>query len=202
MGAALLLAACTSTAVEQVRARPDGARPADPVAPADAEPASTAGDVASPPAPVHQTAAAPRPVALAIPAIGVEVDLVAVGLNADGSMQTPDFGLAGWYDRGPPPGSAGPAVVVAHYDSADGPDVFHDLGRLGAGDRILVHRADGSTARFVVEGLAQHPKTALPGERIWAPSERPRLTLITCGGVFDRDTGHYLDNLVVYAAAA
>ena len=195
-GVALLLVSCTPAAVEDAPTRSVGAVFGD----ADATAATTTNGVASPPA-IVRPAAAPRPVALAIPGIGVEVALVAVGLNDDGSMETPDFGFAGWYDKGPRPGAAGPAVIVAHYDSTAGPDVFYDLGALGAGERILVHRDDGSTATFVVEDVAQHPKSALPGERIWARSDRPRLTLITCGGVFDRTTGHYRDNLIVYAAA-
>jgi hypothetical protein len=42
--------------------------------------------------------------------------------------------------------------------------------------------------------------TALPTERIWTPTSRPLLRLITCGGSFDHATGHYRENLIVYAA--
>lgn len=141
----------------------------------------------------------PLPVSVEIPAIGVDAELVGLGLNDDGSMEVPDFGLAGWYTEGPPPGVAGPAVIAAHVDSTDGPDVFYELGALEPGDEILVHREDGSTASFVVEDLAQHAKDDLPGDRIWAASSEPRLTLITCGGSFDRSAGHYTDNVIVYA---
>ena len=40
---------------------------------------------------------------------------------------------------------------------------------------------------------------ALPAGRIWNHTRRPVLRLITCGGGFDRATGHYRDNLIVYA---
>ncbi len=161
-----------------------------------------AGEVADRDESEVEAALEPWPVAVEVPAIGVDADLVALGLNDDRSMQVPAFGLAGWYAKGPRPGAAGPAVIAAHYDSTDGPDVFYELDALATGDEIHVRREDGSTTTFVVEELEQHPKDELPGDRIWAPSEEPRLTLITCGGVFDRATGHYTDNVIAYAVAA
>jgi sortase (surface protein transpeptidase) len=139
------------------------------------------------------------PVAIRIPAIGVDAEVVAVGLEADRSMEVPDFGLAGWYAEGPRPGAPGPAVIVGHYDSKSGPDVFHELDALEPGDEIHVIGERGTQATFVVEWREQQPKDELPGDRIWASSSHPRLTLVTCGGVFDRSTGHYLDNVIVYA---
>lgn len=144
----------------------------------------------------------PLPVAVEIPTIGVDADLVGLGLNDDGSMEVPAFGLAGWYVNGPVPGAVGPSVIAAHVDSVDGPDVFYALSALEPGDAVHVHREDGSTASFVVEELEQYPKDDLPGDRIWAASDRPELTLITCGGAFDRAAGHYTHNVIVFATAA
>jgi Sortase domain len=144
----------------------------------------------------------PLPVTVEIPAIRVDAELVGLGLARDGAMEVPDFGLAGWYTEGPPPGAPGPAVIAAHVDSRDGPDVFYELYRLQPGDAVDVHRADGSTASFVVVTIEQHPKDELPVDRIWAASTGAELTLITCGGVFDRAAGHYADNVIVYTTAA
>lgn len=138
------------------------------------------------------------PTRVEIPAIEVDEALSGVGLNPDGSMQTPDFGDAGWYDLGPRPGASGPAVVLAHVDSKGGPDVFYRLRDLKAGDRVTVHRTDGSST-FVVDSLEQVKKEALPYERIWADTDEPVLRLITCGGSFDHSTGNYRDNIIVYA---
>jgi hypothetical protein len=55
---------------------------------------------------------------------------------------------------------------------------------------------------FLVERVERRPKSALPTQRIWARTRRPVLRLITCGGTFDRSTGHYRDNVIVYAATA
>jgi hypothetical protein len=37
---------------------------------------------------------------------------------------------------------------------------------------------------------------------VFGPSPDPLLRLITCGGSFDRSTGHYRDNVVVTARLA
>lgn len=158
-------------------------------------PVSRSSTTANPPPPVHSG----PPARVTIPAIGVDAPLVAVGLLPDGAMQTPDFGRAGWYDRGPQPGDPGPAVVVAHVDSkAKGPDVFNRLRELRAGDRVTVHYPDHDTT-FAVTAKEQAAKTELPADRIWNDSAAPVLRLITCGGAFDRRRGSYLDNVIIYA---
>jgi sortase (surface protein transpeptidase) len=138
------------------------------------------------------------PERVTIPAIGVDARIVPVGLERDGAVETPDFGLAGWYSPGPRPGDRGAAVLLAHVDSKAGPDVFARLHELGPGDRITVGYHDAATT-FVVTDTEQVAKSALPTKRIWAPSKRPVLRLITCGGQFDPAARSYLDNIIVYA---
>lgn len=140
-----------------------------------------------------------RPTTIAIPAIGVAARIVPVGLNADRSMEVPEFGLAGWYTEGPRPGQPGPAVVVAHVDSREGPDVFYRLRELRRGDAITIRRADGTSQRWVMASSEQTPKDDLPIARIWNATNRPVLRLVTCGGTFDPAIGHYADNVIVYA---
>jgi sortase (surface protein transpeptidase) len=138
-------------------------------------------------------------VSIQIPAIGVDARVVAVGLGPNRSMEVPAADLAGWYEPGPRPGAAGPAVIVGHVDSRRGPAVFFRLGQLRRGDRIVVGRASGGAGSFVVERVERQPKQALPVARIWNRTHRPVLRLISCGGSFDRATGHYRDNVIVYA---
>jgi sortase (surface protein transpeptidase) len=150
------------------------------------------------PRPTHPTG----PMTITIPAIGVQAPIVAVGLRADGAMQLPDADQVGWYKRGPRPGAPGPAVLIGHVDDRTGPDVFYRLRELRPGDEILVGQRDGSTTRFIVERLERHPKTALPVARIWNRTDQSVVRLITCGGIFDRSTGHYRDNVIVFGARA
>jgi len=141
------------------------------------------------------------PVEVAVPAIGVRSGLVGLRLNTDGSLQVPtDYAQAGWYSQGPAPGDVGqPAVIVGHVDSTTGPAVFFKLRELHNGDPVLVRRADGTSVRFVVYRAAQYPKDNFPAQQVYAPDPDAELRLITCTGDFDRATGHYLGNYVVYA---
>ena len=85
--------------------------------------------------------------------------------------------------------------------SRDTPAVFSRLHSLQRGDEILVDRADGTTARFVVTGQGNYRKTAFPSDLVYYPTLEPELRLVTCGG-FDGATGNYSENLVVFAVQA
>jgi hypothetical protein len=84
-------------------------------------------------------------------------------------------------------------------DSFRGPAVFYKLGTLRRGDVIMVTRADGKTARFSVLRHIEVPKSGFPTDRVYGELPYPGLRLITCGGAFDRSTGHYVDNVIVFA---
>ncbi|MFH0917350.1 MAG: sortase [bacterium] len=142
--------------------------------------------------------AIPHPVRIVIPAIEVDATTIDVGLLDGGDMEVPPFGKAGWYALGPAPGAGGPAVLVAHVDSTKGPDVFYRLKDLKPGDEILVYGEDGDLATFVMDTKEQQLKSELPVERIWSDTWEPVIRLITCGGEFDRDSRHYLSNVIVY----
>ena len=151
-------------------------------------------------APVRRPPATGGPVRLSVPSIGVDTTLTGIGLDATGALVPPSGNaLAGWYDAGPVPGNAGPAVVTGHVDSVAGPAVFFRLRQVAVGAPISVVRADGTTVRFVVTRVARYPKSAFPTAEIYAPTPGPELRLITCGGAFDRAARSYLDDVVVYA---
>lgn len=172
----------------------------------DAQPVDTLEDAVAAQSTVKLAAPAPsqvaRPARIEVPAIDVDADVVPLGLRDDGAMEVPEAGLAGWYKPGPRPGAAGPAVIAAHVDHDNGPDVFHRLHELRVGDGIAVTDVKDTPHRFVVVGMEQTPKDALPVERIWSDDDGAVLRLITCGGKFDHGSGHYRDNIIVYAEAA
>jgi hypothetical protein len=146
---------------------------------------------------------AAAPVRLEIPSLGVSTDLVALGLTADGTMQVPkQWQQAGWYAGGPRPGEDGPAVIAGHVDSVSGPAVFFRLHDLQAGDAVIVTRADHSVVRFVIDRLAQFPKSSFPTTAVFGATPGPTLRLITCTGAFDESARSYLDNLVAFASPA
>ncbi len=160
----------------------------------------------TPPRLAHDPRAQPLarsvPVSIRIPGISVYAPVMKVGLAADGTVQVPPLdahNLTGWYRYGPAPGQRGPAVILGHVDSRTGVSVFYDLRNLRAGARVYVTLADGKVAAFAVDGLQKVAKDAFPTASVYGRSGYPSLRLITCGGPFDQATGHYVDNIVVYA---
>jgi sortase (surface protein transpeptidase) len=178
--------------------------------------AGPAPPTATPTSPTHQTLPATTepgkpaqqaelsvarsvPVLLRIPAIGVAVPLSTLGLNPDGTVQVPtDFAQPGWYRLGPSPGQIGSAVILGHVDSYQGPAVFFQLRSLHVGDAVEVTLADGVVAHFAVTAVAMYSKAQFPPQQVYGSHGYAALQLVTCGGQFDRATGHYLSNVVVY----
>jgi hypothetical protein len=139
------------------------------------------------------------PVHVRIAAIGVDSGLMDLGLRADGSLEVPPSGFpAGWYTGGPTPGELGPAIIAGHIDWK-GPGVFYHLHNLKPGDQVTVTRADGSQPAFRVTRVAQFPKDQFPTKLVYGNIDHAGLRLITCGGSFNSQTGHYEDNIVVFA---
>jgi len=154
-----------------------------------------------PPTPGALSTGRSLPVTLRIPALGMAVSIGSLGLDSDGSVQVPS-GTAqpGWFRLGPTPGQVGSAVILGHVDSYQGPGIFFQLRTLAAGDQVDVDLADGTTAQFTVNSVAQYSKQQFPATRVYGSHGSSALQLVTCGGVFDHQTGSYLSNIVVYTS--
>ncbi len=214
----LVLSACTSATSEGPS---EGAAPAittTTVAPAstttDAFPSETptTTDGRSPLAelvsPIGSAAYDPRdhvdnrpvPTSISIDEIGVvEAPVLDVGVEPDGDMEIPGASDVGWYRFNPTPGDPGSAVLAAHIQYNGKPGVFRYLSDVEVGDEVVVHFDDGSRTGFQVVELAQYDKDELPTDRVFAKDGAPMLTLITCGGDFNRSLNSYEDNVVAYA---
>jgi hypothetical protein len=160
----------------------------------------------------------PDPLSITIPKIDARSTLVPLGLTEASELDVPPVTepmQAGWYAGADPavdgdeykPGAVGPAVIAGHVDGVvDGrkgqPGIFHQLHDLTVGDEVLVDRVDGSQLRFVVTHVQRFAKDEFPSLAVYGDTGRPELRLITCGGAFNRSTGHYLDNWVVFAELA
>lgn len=173
--------------------RPGSAPPSLPAPPAAA---------ASVPVPAVE-AAAPvvrrAPTRVIIPAIGVSAAVTPEGTDSSGALEMPPLtarNVAGWWDGGAAPGQDGPAVIAGHVDDVAGPLVFWNLRRLKPGDTVVT---EPGNLRFTVTRVTQTQKSAFPTAAVYGPTADPELRLITCGGTFDHATGHYLDNVIVYA---
>lgn len=162
---------------------------------------SGAGDTSGfqdPAAPAARSTA--TPVRVEIPAIGVSSGLEDLGRGPAGELDPPkDWDSAGWFADGIVPGQVGPAVIAGHVDSPTSAAVFFRLDELVAGDQVHVGMSDGTTRTFTVERSERAAKSAFPTSDVYGSAPTPQLRLITCDGTFDTATGHYTDNLIVFA---
>ena len=140
-----------------------------------------------------------RPENVRIPALGVNSDLMGLGLLADGSLEVPPGPFpAGWYTGAPTPGEIGPAIITGHvrWNAVEG--VFAGLDTLEPHDRIIVARRDGTKAVFEVSEVVEYEKSAFPTKVVYGNIDHAGLRLITCGGL-NQLTGDFEDNTVVFA---
>lgn len=147
------------------------------------------------------------PVSISIPAIGVTSKLLYVGLNADGTIQVPPLNdppltnEAAWYKYSPAPGQPGPSIIEGHVDSASGgPSVFFRLGALKPGDLVDVTLNDRQVTVFTITAVRSYPKSQFPTAAVYGFTDYAALRLITCGGSFDEQSGHYTSNIVAFAS--
>ncbi len=141
------------------------------------------------------------PVSIRIPKINVDTTFeTPLGLNEDQSVEVPkSYTKVGWYGLGASPGENGPAVILGHVDSFEGPAVFFSLGQLTQGDKILITRADGTEVTFEVDYFVRYAQEEFPTELVYGVLPYPALRLITCTGTFIKGEQRYTHNLVVYA---
>lgn len=146
----------------------------------------------------------PIPTKVRIPALDVDSTIVPTGLDKHDNMEIPeDIFTIGWYDLGVPPGAdTGSAVLVGHRDGRkQGHGAFYSIGSLKPGNKIQIERADGSALsyRVVSRELIDKKGFIKAAPELFAVDGPPRLTLLSCGGTYDRDNGGYQANVVVTA---
>jgi Sortase domain len=141
-----------------------------------------------------------RPTRLLVGAIGVDAEVIPIGLDVNRALAVPrDAQITGWWSGGSVPGESGPTVIVGHFDSKVASGVFAKLQTLRKGASITIEDSEGSKYVYEVVQMEHLHKTAFPTEKVYGPTDGSTLRLVTCGGKFNRATGHYLDNTIAYA---
>lgn len=188
-GAALLLTGCAGAPAPVLA----------PASPAAAPPAVTAPEPSAGTEPAGELAA---PARVRLASLDAEATVVDVGVDDLGDMEVPvDVATVGWYRFGPGPGSpAGSVVMSGHVDDrVQGEGAFYRLSDSAPGDVVEVELEDGSVVGYVVDEVRRIAKEELPVEELFARDGPPVLTLVTCGGDFDREARSYRENVVVTA---
>jgi sortase (surface protein transpeptidase) len=142
-----------------------------------------------------------KPQTLSIPKLGVNASIESVGMDSQGRMDVPsDPDDVAWYNLGFKPGQQGSAVIDGHFDKPSGaPAVFYDLAKLQAGDTLVITDTSGQKYTFAVTESKAYPFDSVPLQTIFDSTDKPRLNLITCDGVWNKNQKNYSQRLVVYA---
>jgi hypothetical protein len=145
----------------------------------------------------------PKPVAIFIPAAKVDAPIETTEI-IDGRMGDPSGPfVVGWYRESGRLTEPDNVVMSGHLDYwGVGRAVFYHLGALDDGDGISVLGDDEAEYAYEVEWVRRIRTIDSGPEAILEVVDRTaeeRLTLITCGGDYDRQTGEYEERTVVRA---
>jgi hypothetical protein len=211
--------------------QPLGQAPAAPsavTAPTTPEPARVTGSTpanqspSSIPAKSNKTANARQsscragvPARLSIPELGVNAAFERIGLDqrapSDAAGNRPlgnpvDRRDAGWYERGPEPGSGRGTVLINGHTYRNGSAIFKEdfPKQVREGQRIDIIQANGSTCSYRIDRIwrevdakRDYPRI-VTDEGLYDFSGPERLFLATCGGRWSNQIQNYLDiNIVV-----
>lgn len=141
------------------------------------------------------------PVSITIPDAEVDAE-VERNQIVDGVMLDPSGPwVVSWYQETGRLGEVDNVVMSGHVDYWDvGPAVFWTVGQLDEGAVMQVRGSDGATYTYAVAWVRTYEVAGLTPEtinEIVGPTNTEALTLITCGGDFDYDTGQYLSRTIV-----
>lgn len=141
------------------------------------------------------------PVELGIAQLGVQAEIVPVGVDQDGQVVIPeDIAQVGWYKFGATPGSGqGSSVLVGHRDGRNyGKGAFYNVGSLKPGDTVTLRNAEDQVVTYRVTGRESTYKEELPMRELFRETGEEVLTLISCIGAYIPGVG-YDQNVVITA---
>lgn len=137
------------------------------------------------------------PARLVMPSIGVDTNILEVGLTESGDMESPNTNEdTGWYKYGARPGNTGSAVIAGHL-GLSGDAVFGRLSQLKKGDTLSVIDDKDQTASFVVTHSREYGNDEAPSE-VFLSESGSHLNLITCEGDWNDGQNTYSRRLVVF----
>jgi LPXTG-site transpeptidase (sortase) family protein len=142
------------------------------------------------------------PVELAIKVIDLDAAIEQQEIE-DGVMQNPSgpFVVAWYKETGRLGETQNNVVLAGHLDYWDvGPAVFYDIWKLESGNKIHVTGKNGAVFVYKVEWVKDYKIDDLDSaaiQDIIGPTKNESVTLITCGGTFDYDSGEYEARIVV-----
>ena len=140
------------------------------------------------------------PERLIIPSARIDINLVPLGVDAEGRLDVPkNPSQGGWYFRSALAGEKGTVLIDAHYDDVHGrPAAFYNLKRVKVGDKLILVDSYGRQFPYrVTEVNRIGLNNADRIQQLSSDREGAFLTLITCGGRWLPGASTYSERLIV-----
>lgn len=139
------------------------------------------------------------PARIRIPDLGIDTNVLEVGLTKEGKMDSPKSSTAvGWYKFGAKPGEQGNAVIAGHVNTYyDTEGVFYNLEDLAVGNTVEITDAAGQIFRFQVTAKKYLDHNSSPND-VFGPTSERNLNLVTCAGDWLKDKKTFEQRLVIF----
>ncbi len=145
------------------------------------------------PSPADSVAAG-VPYFISIPSIGLNSQIVGVGLTTGGNVDVPGS-VVGWWNGSASAGSPGAMFLDGH-----SPGVLGGLASVPVGGQIFIQAGGGITATYTVASVEVTTLESVNMRRALSPiSGGAGLNIMTCTGQYDAGRGTYSHRLIVYA---
>lgn len=136
---------------------------------------------------------------LELPSVNKSGCIQKVGIDQEKAVAVPtNVHVAGWYVGSARPGESGVSLIDGHVSGRYSEAVFTGLSKLKTGDPIRVQFGDKSWREFKVVDKQSLPAGEAGGVMLKQLDDIDKqLTLITCGGRFDRASQSYEDRVII-----
>jgi LPXTG-site transpeptidase (sortase) family protein len=157
--------------------------------------------------PIEEAAVVPTPAdmprSIELPTIEASGFIQKVGIDSTNAVAAPsNIFLAGWYINSVKPGEVGVSLIDGHVQGVYKEGIFKKLSKLQKNDVFYVVYGDGSRRSFTVQSTADY-STEEASTKMLEPVDgiERQLNLITCAGVYNKQTSQYEQRTLVVARA-
>lgn len=144
------------------------------------------------------TVANNEPRKIELPSIGASGCIQKVGLDQNNAIAVPtNVHVAGWYVESVLPTQPGLSIIDGHVLGRYGDAIFTNLKNLKQNDAMRIQLGDKSWHEFIVVSVSTYDVEETMSE-VYKPFDGDnQLVLITCGGIYDKDSKTYSERVVV-----
>lgn len=131
--------------------------------------------------------------------VGLDAYLQNVGVDQNREVAVPNnIHMGGWFVDSVRPGDKGLSIIDGHLNGNYQDGIFIDLDTMKQGDIYTIEFGDGSKKQFKIKTIhSVELDTAASVLFSQDPAITNQLTLITCGGVYDRQARLYDKRVIV-----